>query len=108
MGWGAISVPHPRSRECLAHQDTVAQKKTTLLLRFLSTPAGADRGFQSGGGGEIFEEQKKIKIGTKILLVKRAKIFCPPPKQFWPPPERKSDKKCSYLLIAGWSAFPFL
>ena len=22
--------------------------------------------------------------------------------------ERKSDKKCSYLLIAGWSAFPFL
>ena len=63
MGWGAISVPHPRSRKCLAHQDTVAQKKTTLLLRFLSTPAGADRGFQSGGG-EIFEEQKKIKIGT--------------------------------------------
>ena len=70
MGWGAISVPHPRSRECLAHQDTVAQKKTTLLLRFLSTPAGADRGFQSGGG-KIFEEQKKIKIGTKILRMKR-------------------------------------
>ena len=80
MGWGAISVPHPRSRECLAHQDTVAQKKTTLLLRFLSTPAGADRGFQSGGG-EIFEEQKKIKIGTKM----RKKIFAPPLSNFRPP-----------------------
>ena len=73
MGWGAISVPHPRSRECLAHQDTVAQKKTTLLLRFLSTPAGADRGFQSGGAR--YFRNKKIKIGTKILRVKRAKNF---------------------------------
>ena len=59
MGWGAISVPHPRSRECLAHQDTVAQKKTTLLLRFLSTPAGADRGFQSGGGARYLRNKKK-------------------------------------------------
>ena len=58
MGWGAISVPHPRSRECLAHQDTVAQKKTTLLLRFLSTPAGADRGFQSGGARYLRNKKK--------------------------------------------------
>ena len=79
MGWGAISVPHPRSRECLAHQDTVAQKKTTLLLRFLSTPAGADRGFQSGGG-EIFEEQKRNKNRNKNFAREvREKIFAPPP-----------------------------
>ena len=92
MGWGAISVAHPRSRECLAHQDTVAQKKTTLLLRFLSTPAGADRGFQSGGG-EIFEEQKKIKIGTKILRVKCMKKFWPPPLSNFGPPLRENQTK---------------
>ena len=63
--------------------------------------SGADRGFQSGGGARYLRNKKKNKNRNKNFAHEaREKIFAPP-KQFWPPPERKSDKKM-FLLADSW------